>query len=416
MIPLHRAVPTATKARGNGAGGSRAGGALNTAKAVPAAEPASSSGRAAAAKVTSEMPGAAAAAKRGGRTRKASDNKPGGGEQGKASKDKPAAGKQHKAKRAGAAVAAGAEHELGEPAAAERQTGGDAARRQAGDDELERQLQLAMMASTVDTGKPAAKADAVAAGTAVARPPAEASKGRSSVANWMRDASKRQRSSGGQAATAGGAVWVEVFCGSASDGGWLHVDPLTGAVDAPGSVEAAQRSGSVLAYIVAFLDGGAKDVTRRYCSSFMKSLKERDEKWWLPVCAPLRTAPVRPCPCPQQREVVHIDGSWLPRLHLPLSTVSPLMSDRLLWGALALLPVPTTMFDNVLNNVLAFDLVQPQKQSDCWGFRVICQDFAPLYANVPYRWIGVVCLAEHNEHTARCPAWAPVQSPPCVYR
>ena len=110
---------------------------------------------------------------------------------------------------------------------------------------------------------------------------------------WMRDAAKRKQRAGSSSVTpTGGAAWVELFDGTAAEGGWLHVDPLAGAVDAAAAVEGKQRAGPAVTYVVAFSAGGGKDVTRRYCSSFMKSLKARDEKWWQPVVAPLRKVQV----------------------------------------------------------------------------------------------------------------------------
>ena len=43
-----------------------------------------------------------------------------------------------------------------------------------------------------------------------------------------------------------------------------------------------------LTYVVAFANGGAKDVTQRYVSSFMTTEKLRCGAWWDTTLAPLR--------------------------------------------------------------------------------------------------------------------------------
>ena len=43
-----------------------------------------------------------------------------------------------------------------------------------------------------------------------------------------------------------------------------------------------------LTYVVAFANGGAKDVTQRYVSSFMATEKLRCGAWWDATLAPLR--------------------------------------------------------------------------------------------------------------------------------
>eukprot|EP00889_Picochlorum_renovo_P008340 jgi/Picre1/35370/NNA_002832.t1 len=68
-----------------------------------------------------------------------------------------------------------------------------------------------------------------------------------------------------------GQFWVEVFCGDAKDGQWVHCDPAAGWVNRPQDVERMTNRTGALVYVVAFSGGGAKDVTRRYSSSFVSS-------------------------------------------------------------------------------------------------------------------------------------------------
>ncbi|PSC69590.1 DNA repair complementing XP-C cells-like protein [Micractinium conductrix] len=93
-----------------------------------------------------------------------------------------------------------------------------------------------------------------------------------------------------------GLVWVEVFCREVDEDGaesgdarWVHADPLTGWVGRERDVEAnVPRERQPLAYVVALADGGAKDVTQRYTSSWLAAEKMRDEEWWRLTLAPLR--------------------------------------------------------------------------------------------------------------------------------
>lgn len=85
-----------------------------------------------------------------------------------------------------------------------------------------------------------------------------------------------------------GQFWVEVFCGDAKDGQWIHCDPAAGWVNRPQDVERMTNRAGALAYVVAFSGGGAKDVTRRYSSSFVSSQKQRDTVWWKQTMSLLR--------------------------------------------------------------------------------------------------------------------------------
>uniref|UniRef100_A0A1J3J9U5 DNA repair protein complementing XP-C cells-like protein n=1 Tax=Noccaea caerulescens TaxID=107243 RepID=A0A1J3J9U5_NOCCA len=85
--------------------------------------------------------------------------------------------------------------------------------------------------------------------------------------------------------------WAEVYCsGENMDGKWVHVDAVNGMIDAEQTVEAAAAAcKTLLRYVVAFAGGGAKDVTRRYCTKWhMISSKRVSSVWWDMVLAPLR--------------------------------------------------------------------------------------------------------------------------------
>lgn len=53
-----------------------------------------------------------------------------------------------------------------------------------------------------------------------------------------------------------------MFCGPADTGRWVHAAPLLGKLDAAAEVEAVAECR--LVYVIAFGNGGAKDVTQRY--------------------------------------------------------------------------------------------------------------------------------------------------------
>jgi hypothetical protein len=154
-------------------------------------------------------------------------------------------------------------------------------RRRKGDEELEAQLRLAIFAS-------AAVAERV-------RPSDGGPSKDHTPTGQRREDSKGTNGVLARAADAqlpGWAAWAEVFCGNVASGRWLHADPLAGAAKAVDCVEKAGRAGPVVVYVVAFHSGAAKDVTRRYAGSFMRSLRARDEKWWTGVLGPFRQSMV----------------------------------------------------------------------------------------------------------------------------
>ncbi|EOA19955.1 hypothetical protein CARUB_v10000205mg [Capsella rubella] len=84
--------------------------------------------------------------------------------------------------------------------------------------------------------------------------------------------------------------WAEVYCnGENMDGKWVHVDGVNGTIDAEQNIEAAASAcKTYLRYVVAFAGGGAKDVTRRYCTKWHTiSSKRVSSEWWDMVLAPL---------------------------------------------------------------------------------------------------------------------------------
>jgi Rad4 transglutaminase-like domain len=174
-------------------------------------------------------------------------------------------------------------------APAQPETAAETAKRRRGNDELEAQLRLAMAASEADAERFAA----AAASAAVAR---KASAHRDSAAHGGASTSRRWGFAAAPNALSGPTgwlAWTEAFCGGMADGAWVHVDAVAGHVDAAARVEEAKRAGPVAAYVVACLAGAAKDVTRRYVASWMRSLRERDEKWWVEALKPLRSRQVR---------------------------------------------------------------------------------------------------------------------------
>lgn len=145
-------------------------------------------------------------------------------------------------------------------------------RQRRGDEEFERQLQMALLATKAG--------GALDSSISAASPPGEQRPDISTPAS----APQRPAS----------LFWAEVFCGSSSDGAWVHADGFAGAVGAPGAVDASGRARPAVGYVVAFLDGAVKDVTRRYAASYVKTLRARDEKWFVEVMKPLRGT-VRAC-------------------------------------------------------------------------------------------------------------------------
>lgn len=157
-----------------------------------------------------------------------------------------------------------------------------------GDAELEAQLQMAMLASAAEAERSVARRASAGASTSGRAPSGAAAR-----EMW-------QRRWGGAAEVdntaerVGWAAWAEVFCGDAATGGWAHADPLARAVRQPERVETEGRAGPAVAYAVAFQGGAAKDVTQRYAASLMRSLKERDEKWWTAMLEPFKRRQARP--------------------------------------------------------------------------------------------------------------------------
>ncbi|XP_024536390.1 DNA repair protein RAD4 [Selaginella moellendorffii] len=81
--------------------------------------------------------------------------------------------------------------------------------------------------------------------------------------------------------------WAEVFCGDDSSGRWIHVDAARNLVDDVEKIEASSKQ--PVRYVVAFAGSGAKDVTRRYTTSWSKIQALRvDEGWWSACLSPLR--------------------------------------------------------------------------------------------------------------------------------
>jgi hypothetical protein len=164
-------------------------------------------------------------------------------------------------------------------------------RRRKGDEELEAQLRLAMFASAADAQRVCSPLE----GTSGNEPM------QCTSTPWR---GQEHNGSGRHLGAAhkqqvGWAAWAEVFCGDAASGSWLHADPIAGVAKAADGVEKAGRAGVAVAYVVAFQGGAAKDVTRRYAGSFMRSLREREEKWWTTMLEPFRRRQVclRPASC-----------------------------------------------------------------------------------------------------------------------
>ena len=77
-----------------------------------------------------------------------------------------------------------------------------------------------------------------------------------------------------------GKYWLEVFCGLPKDGQWVHCDPARGICNKPNEVEGYLKKNHQVLYVIGFSGGGAKDVTRKYVSSFLNVQKRRDNAWW----------------------------------------------------------------------------------------------------------------------------------------
>ncbi|GBG69118.1 hypothetical protein CBR_g3816 [Chara braunii] len=85
--------------------------------------------------------------------------------------------------------------------------------------------------------------------------------------------------------------WAEVYCPGEKDGGrWVHFDAARGAVDGADKV-AGTFAGwpRPMRYVVGFIGGGAKDITRRYVLRWSAVLPHRvAEDWWDETMRPLR--------------------------------------------------------------------------------------------------------------------------------
>ena len=76
-----------------------------------------------------------------------------------------------------------------------------------------------------------------------------------------------------------------------------------------------------LAYAVAFANGGAKDVTRRYIGHMPYTQKLRDSKWFRHLLAPLHKAEVRQTPADCDTQVQAATGTpETAVLHLKMSS------------------------------------------------------------------------------------------------
>ncbi|GAX72825.1 hypothetical protein CEUSTIGMA_g280.t1 [Chlamydomonas eustigma] len=117
-------------------------------------------------------------------------------------------------------------------------------------------------------------------------------------------------------------VWAEVYCGSDEAGRWVHVDVINGLVDKPDSVEVSTMRTCPLAYVIAcspcFVSTEAavvpsrtsstsvvkdqahsvpqgtmysccevKDITSRYASSTLTVQRLRDDAWWTSLLSSL---------------------------------------------------------------------------------------------------------------------------------
>lgn len=159
-------------------------------------------------------------------------------------------------------------------------------RRRRGDEEFEQQLAMAMMATGAASGDMDRGGEAVAGPSLP--PPAAATHRQKGVA-WGR----KGGGSGAHAHGSGpGLCWAEVYCGPADTGRWVALDPLQGWVDQPQKVDDALSGSVPLAYVVAFANGGAKDVTQRYVPSLLAVERWRAGAWWDQTLQPLRSREV----------------------------------------------------------------------------------------------------------------------------
>lgn len=157
------------------------------------------------------------------------------------------------------------------------------------DEELEQQLALAMAATAFPQNRHPSNG-------AASQPDSSDADGAPNKMKAVKQLAKRR--GGARGAAFGphqadiGRYWVEVYCGTAETGRWVHVDPVAGWVDRAGDVEGLVPRGTALAYVVAFAGGGAKDVTRRYTSSFVAAEQQREGEWWDATLRPFRSKEV----------------------------------------------------------------------------------------------------------------------------
>jgi xeroderma pigmentosum group C-complementing protein len=209
----------------------------------------------------------------------------------------PAAGARKRKAAAGKAAAEPSDSGGGDPCAAAvplasvAEAPPSARRRRKGDDEFQRELEVAMAATAFEAASPEQQQQQQqqqqqgAGSGAAARSPAAASPGGRGGARGA---------AFGRHQAAVGRHWVEAYCGGGGGGGgvdegrWVHADPVAGWVDRAGDVEGLAPRGAALAYVAAFAGGGAKDVTRRYTSSFLGAERQREGDWWDATLRPLR--------------------------------------------------------------------------------------------------------------------------------
>eukprot|EP00803_Ostreobium_quekettii_P010217 evm.model.scf_242.4 EVM.evm.TU.scf_242.4 scf_242:73500-80879(+) len=157
-----------------------------------------------------------------------------------------------------------------------------------GDEEFERELAIAMAAT-------AFKSREDVDGDPKEKHGGQSSHGQARPPTGDVHAGKRQRSGSGWSrslSTHFGNGWCEVFWGSPGGGKWVHVDGVMGWIDRPDVVHDCNLPSLPLAYVVAFLGGGAKDVTKRYSPDFTKAERHRSKDWWARTMAPLRSREV----------------------------------------------------------------------------------------------------------------------------
>ncbi|KAF5839400.1 Rad4 beta-hairpin domain 3-domain-containing protein [Dunaliella salina] len=166
-------------------------------------------------------------------------------------------------------------------------------RQRRGDDEFERQLQMAMIATQAE------QAARQKLGPQEPSPAAEREgRGGSGGAGTSRaalttSASVSHSATQSPAGKKGGVVvaapdfascWAEVWCGSPEYGRWVHVDVVATEVDRPQKVEpCAAASGTYAAaagYVVACEEGVVRDVTTRYLTNTLAVKRLRDGPWW----------------------------------------------------------------------------------------------------------------------------------------